>query len=160
MDFESLYRAHARDVYRFALFLTGREDDADDITAETFVRALTSREPIRVGTVKAYLFMIARNLNRAGYRRAARFTPLDTDLVDGARSPEATAASRLELRRVMQAMQTLPEIDRAALLMRANDALSYEQIAAALGISVAAAKVKVCRARVKLNTVRELKEAP
>ena len=47
-------------------------------------------------------------------------------------------------------MQALPEIDRAVLLMRAHDDLSYEEIAAALGISVTAAKVKVHRARARL----------
>jgi len=55
MTFESLYRTYARDVYRFALFLSGDTVEADDITAETFARALASREPIRVSTVKAYL---------------------------------------------------------------------------------------------------------
>jgi RNA polymerase sigma-70 factor (ECF subfamily) len=44
-------------------------------------------------------------------------------------------------------LQSVPEIDRAALLMRAFHDLPYEEIAAALGISVASAKVKVHRAR-------------
>jgi RNA polymerase sigma-70 factor (ECF subfamily) len=48
----------------------------------------------------------------------------------------------------------LPEIDRAALLMRANDGLAYEEIARALGISLAAAKVKVHRARLRLAAAR------
>jgi hypothetical protein len=56
VDFETLYRRYGRDVYRFALFLCGRPEQADDIAAETFVRAWTSPEPMRVGTVKAYLF--------------------------------------------------------------------------------------------------------
>jgi RNA polymerase sigma-70 factor (ECF subfamily) len=154
MDFDSLYRSYARDVYRFALFLSGRPEDADDITAETFVRALTSREPIRVGTVKAYLFMIARNLHRAGHRHASRHTELHDDLRDPSRDPEEAAGGRRELLRVLEAMQRLPEVDRAALLMRALDEMPYEQIAAALGISIAAAKVKVCRARVRLNETR------
>jgi RNA polymerase sigma factor (sigma-70 family) len=87
MDFESLYRRYARDVYRFALFLSGRPEDADDIAAETFVRALTSREPIRVGTVKAYLFMIARNLYRSGRRQTSRVTGLEEDVEDPSRDP-------------------------------------------------------------------------
>jgi RNA polymerase sigma-70 factor (ECF subfamily) len=47
-------------------------------------------------------------------------------------------------------LQRLAEVDRAALLMRAQGELSYEQIAAALGISVVAARVKVHRARLEL----------
>jgi RNA polymerase sigma-70 factor (ECF subfamily) len=55
---------------------------------------------------------------------------------------------------VLAALQALPEIDRAAVLMRAEEGMSYEEIAAALGISLPAAKVKVHRARLKLAEAR------
>jgi RNA polymerase sigma-70 factor (ECF subfamily) len=55
---------------------------------------------------------------------------------------------------VAAALRQLPEVDRAALLMRAEDGLPYEEIAAALGLSVAAARVKVHRARLKLAAAR------
>jgi RNA polymerase sigma-70 factor (ECF subfamily) len=55
---------------------------------------------------------------------------------------------------VLSWMQRLPEIDRAALVMRAQGELSYEAIAAALGLSVPAARVKVHRARLKLEELR------
>jgi RNA polymerase sigma-70 factor, ECF subfamily len=150
MDFDTLYRRYARDVYRFALYLSGRPDEADDITAETFVRAWTSRQPIRVGTVKAYLFMIARNLYRAGLRERGRTAALEDTMRDPRPGPDTSAADRLALESVLARMQALPEIDRTVLLMRAHDDLSYEEIAAAVGISVAAAKVKVHRARARL----------
>ena len=51
---------------------------------------------------------------------------------------------------MLAALQTLPEIDRAAVLLRAEEGLSYEEVAAALGISSGAARVKVHRARLKL----------
>jgi RNA polymerase sigma-70 factor (ECF subfamily) len=50
----------------------------------------------------------------------------------------------------MAALQTLPEIDRAAVLLRAEEGMSYDEVAAALGISPVAARVKVHRARLKL----------
>lgn len=53
--------------------------------------------------------------------------------------------------RTLAALQTLAEIDRAALLMRAEDSVPYEDIARALDISLPAAKVKVFRARLKLS---------
>jgi RNA polymerase sigma-70 factor (ECF subfamily) len=52
-------------------------------------------------------------------------------------------------------MQRLPELDRAALLMRAQGELSYEAIAAALGLSTVAARVKVHRARLELSELQE-----
>jgi RNA polymerase sigma-70 factor (ECF subfamily) len=60
-----------------------------------------------------------------------------------------------EVRAVLAALQQLSEMDRTVLLMRALDELPYEEIAATLGISVAAAKVKVHRARLKLMQTRQ-----
>ena len=159
MDFNTLYQRYARDVYRFALYLSGRPEDADDITAETFVRAWTSRQPVRVGTVKAYLFMIARNLYRAGLRERGRTAALAEAMRDPRPGPDRSAADRLALRDVLARMQTLPEVDRTVLLMRAHDDLSYEEIAAAVGISVSAAKVKVHRARARLAAAVTKEEA-
>ena len=150
IDFETLYRRYAVDVYRFALFLCGRPDQADDIAAETFVRAWTSPEPIRVGTVKAYLFMIARNLYRMDARRSRRYEEVSEEIHDPAPSPEVSATARIEMDRLVGCLQQLPEMDRTVLIMRAQDGLSYEQIAAAIGISPGAARVKAHRARLRL----------
>jgi len=59
---------------------------------------------------------------------------------------------------VLADLQTLAEPDRAALLMRARDQMPYEEIAAALKISVGAAKVKVHRARRKIAGLRMNRE--
>lgn len=59
-----------------------------------------------------------------------------------------------ELDRVLRALQEFPEVDRAALLMRADEGLPYEEIAAALGLPVATVKVKVHRARLRLAQIR------
>ena len=56
--------------------------------------------------------------------------------------------------RVLRALQEFPEVDRAALLMRADEGLSYEEIAVALGLPVPTVKVKVHRARLRLAKIR------
>ena len=153
-DFEALYRRYAPDVRRFVLYLCGNSAVADDITSETFIRAWTEREKLRVATIKGYLFTIARNLYLNSVRRTARYTDLDEALADGRPDSLAIAEGRSELRSVLQALQQLPGTARAALLMRAHDGLSYEEIAGVLGLSVAAVKVKVHRARVRLAQLR------
>lgn len=159
IDFETLYRRYAPDVYRFALFLTGRPEEAEDIAAETFVRAWMSPEPVRAATVKAYLFTIARNLHRMDLRRARMHEPVDVEIRDDAPGPEASAAARLNMKRLIAHLQQLPEVDRAVLIMRAEDGLSYEEIAATVGISVAAARVKVHRARARLAELQSKEES-
>lgn len=155
-DFHSLYQSYAPQVRRFALFLCGSAELADDLTSETFVRAWTSRGKIREATVKAYLFTIARNLFRDHLRRNSRFTELEDSLPDEAPGVVERAEHKAELDAVMAELQKLPEVDRAALLMRVQEEMSYEEIAQALGLLVTTVKVKVHRARLRLMQVREL----
>jgi len=157
-EFEALYKRYAADVFRFALYLCGDRAEAEDIAAETFVRVWTIREDLRAPTVKAYLFTIARNLHRDHRRQQWRRSELNEGLADGGPGPDAKAAGRVELDAVLKALQSLPEVDRAALLMRAQDEMPYEEIAATLGLSLPAARVKVHRARVRLAALCGRKE--
>jgi len=154
-DFEDLYQRYARDVYRFALYLSGNKALAEDIASETFVRVWTVRDAIRTESVKAYLFTIARNLHADGRRREARHVAIPEVLLDPSPGPEVEALDRQALEAVLLALQQIPEVDRAALLMRAQDSLPYEEIARSLGLSVSAAKVKVHRARLRLAELRD-----
>ena len=161
MTFSDLYVRHARDVYRFALLLSGNHATAEDIAAETFCRALLAKQPIREGTVKAYLFAIARNLHRDGIGDAVRLTSLpgDDDYRDPAPTPELQTADRLALDVLLTSLQQLPEHERAALVMATEEGLSHEEIAAALGCSLAAVKVRIHRARVKLRQATGRKDS-
>lgn len=156
--FSEIYQRYSVDVFRFALGLSNDPAWASDLTAETFVRALVSPNPIRLPTVKAYLFTITRHLYLHAWRKERRLMTLEDSLADGEAGPEQLAEHREELRAVLAALQELPEVDRAALLMRAGDELPYDVIASALGISLAAAKVKIHRARMKLNRIRRESE--
>jgi len=154
MDFTSLYEGFAADVFRFALYLSGNRHDAEDITSETFVRAWTSHESIRTETVKGYLFTIARNLFLKQLRAASRHAPLDENVRDSRPSAFDLVQQRTEAAAVLEAMQRLPDPDRAALVMRTFDELPYREIARVLEISETSAKVKVHRARASLMNLR------
>lgn len=151
-DFERLYSDYAPRVRRFVLYLSGNAAVADDVTAETFVRVWTARGRLRHDTVRAFLFAIARNLFLQMHRRTRRDEPLDPSAVDSTPGPDVTAGDRMALARVWAALDQLPDTDRAAILMRAQEDMSYAEIGQALGISVAAAKVRVHRARRRLAT--------
>jgi RNA polymerase sigma-70 factor, ECF subfamily len=155
-DFHSLYQRYAPQVQRFALFLCADAMLADDITSETFVRAWTSRGKIREATVKAYLFTIARNLYRDHLRRNHRFQDLEESLPDTSPGLQSRTEHKAELEAVIAALQQLAEVDRAALLMRVQEEMSYEEIAQALDMPVTTVKVKVHRARLKLMRAREV----
>ena len=154
-DFSALYQKNAQDVYRFSLYLSGDFALAEDLTAETFARAWVARERIRVGTVKAYLLMIARNLYRdAMRRRPDSILPEHIDVADAGSGPEASAQARDDLRQVLRALSRIPEHEREVLLMATIEGLTPQAIAVALDLSVTAVKVRVHRARVRLNAIR------
>ena len=158
LDFETLYTRYAADVYRFALSLSGRRADAEDIVSETLIRVWTARDRVEIATVKGYLLAIARNLFLHDLRRGKRRTRLDERVADPQPGPATRAEDQAELVAVLGHLQRLPETDRAALLLRAQEGMPYEEIAAVLGLSVSAAKVKVHRARLKLAEWRTSSE--
>jgi len=144
--FHSLYEAHAKDVYRFARFLTGSDDAAADVTSETFLRAWTGRDAIRAETARAYLLAIARNLARDRARAGSRIA--DREVPETAVAPNAEA--RLELNRTLDAIRALPPDYRDPLLL-AVSGVGYDEIGRMLGLSVATVKIRVHRARAKLG---------
>ena len=150
LGFVDLYESYAAEVYRFSFWLTGDAAEAEDITSDTFIRAWVRRSVIRTDTLKAYLFAIARNIYLERHRRTRRQVALENVHEDPAPGPDRLAESALRLQEVYRVLQALPEIDRAAFLMRVQHELPYAEIARALRISLAAAKVKVHRVRKKL----------
>src|SRR5437762_7780347 len=115
--FEELYERYSRDVYRFALYLSGDPALADDVTSETFILVWSSPEPVRLATVKAYLLTIARNLCLMERRRCLRRQGLDETIPDSGQSALRQVEVKDELDRVLGALQEFPEVDRAALLI-------------------------------------------
>ena len=153
-QFHELYERYSRDVYRFALYLSGDPALADDIASETFIKVWSSPEPVRFATVKAYLLTIARNLWLMECRRQSRRETIDENLKDTSPDVLQFVEGKDELAKVLAALQQFPETDRAALLMRAVEGLPYEEIAVALRMPPATVKVKVHRARIRLAKLR------
>jgi RNA polymerase sigma-70 factor (ECF subfamily) len=153
-SFTELYGNHARAVYQFALYLSGDPALAEDIVSETFLRIWDSAAVVRMETVRGYLFTIARNLFLHDQRRKGKQDQLE-DIHPVAETAVRELESKEALRDTLAALQTLPETDRAALLMRAQEGVSYEEIARILGLSLSSVKVKIHRARLFLAERRE-----
>jgi RNA polymerase sigma-70 factor (ECF subfamily) len=150
LKFQDLYETYAVEIYRFAHWLAGDCVEAEDITSETFVRAWSHSNRIRTETLRAFLFTIARNVYLEQQRKRRRQVTLDDVYPDPAPGPDSLVESRLELLQVQNILQTLPEIDRAAFLLRIQHDLPYTEIARVLGLSLANTKVKIHRVRKKL----------
>lgn len=144
--FQAMYDSHAQDVYRFARYLSGSDDAAADIVGETFLRAWAGRSAIRVGTAKAYLLAIARNLARDRRRFARRWPGASMPV----RSVPPDAEARLELDRAWEAVRALPPPYRDPLMLIAHG-LTYEEAGRVLALPLATVKIRVHRARLMLT---------
>ena len=154
LNFQDVYESYATDVYRFAFWLAGNRLEAEDFSSEAFARAWASRKPIRTETLKAYLMTIARNYYLERLRKSKREVALEDVHPSPAPGPDQLVAYRLELEQARRVLQTLPEVDRAAFILRVEHELPYTEIARVLELSLSAAKVKVHRVRRKLLAAR------
>jgi RNA polymerase sigma-70 factor (ECF subfamily) len=150
LSFEELYLAYSPEVYRFAYWLSGDREDAEDITSDTFVRAWMNLSTIRTETLKAYLLTIARNIYLESLRKNRNHSHLEETHADGQPFVESVIEQQNELHILQRLLQTLPEIDRSAFILRIHYDLPYAEIARVLELSESAIKVKVHRVRKKL----------
>ncbi len=154
LSFEELYIAYSPDVYRFANWLSGNSKDAEDITSETFVRAWVNFSKIQTETLKAYLFTIARNLYLESLRKSRNHVELSETHTDPSPRLEKTFEHQSELDQVRKILQTLPEVDRSAFVLRVQYDLPYAEIGRVLQLSENAVKIKVHRVRKFLFATR------
>ena len=119
-DFEMLYRQYASAVFRFAWGLCGDRSTAEDIVSETFVRLLTKAPRIETRTALAYLLAVARNSYLTGQRKRPREVPLPEQLPTPECDPVVRLDDQARLEFVLQALGSLPEGEKAALLLRVD----------------------------------------
>ena len=156
--FGRLIELHWDRLYRWLVQLTRDRHQAEDLAQETVLKVLANLQSFRPGTnFRAWLFRIAHNnfvnLKRAGKRGAQS---LVTDPPEGFRpGPETTASDREELAAVAKAVETLTPDFRSALLLRADEGLSFKEVAAVLGITEETARWRVFKARQRLTAALE-----
>jgi len=157
--FAKIVATHWDRLFRWLFQMTRDRHRAEDLTQETFLKALAAVKSFRAGSnFRAWLFRIGHN-NFVNLKRSQRrvTTTLPDDAADGRSQddPANTAEERETLRKVQAAVQALPADFRAALLLRAEQDLSFRDVAAVMGITEETARWRVFKARQKLVQVLE-----
>jgi RNA polymerase sigma-70 factor (ECF subfamily) len=156
-SWDDIVRTHADRVYRLAYRLSGNRADAEDLTQETFVRVFRSLAEYQPGTFEGWLHRITTNLflDMVRRRQRIRFDALPEDVGDRLASQEAGPEQAYHDTHldpeIQSALDALPPDFRVAVVLCDLEQLSYEEIAATLGIKVGTVRSRIHRGRVLLR---------
>ena len=156
-DFERVYRDYFDPVYRYALALTRDVHAAEELTQETFFKAMQGIDGFRGDCgVKTWLCGIAKNTFLSEKRRK-RPEALDDlpEQADDSEGPESLALDRDESRRVHRALHALPEPYKEVFSLRVFGQLSFRDIGELFGKTDNWACVVYHRARAKIQAEME-----
>jgi RNA polymerase sigma factor (sigma-70 family) len=151
--FETIVDRYQGRLLGFCRQMLGCTEDAEDVLQEVFVnayRAMLADE--REINLRPWLYRIARNRCLNHLRKPTADAQESMDMVPAveAASTAERVHNREEFRQILCDVNKLPETQRSALLLREMDALSYEEIAAAMETTVPSVKSLLVRARISL----------
>jgi RNA polymerase sigma-70 factor (ECF subfamily) len=164
LSFSEIYRQHAEAVFRLAWMLSGDRSEAEDLTSETFARALAGAGRIEQATVRSYLYAIVRNLVSSRHRRPAVEVAAEDEQLNSTAEPDPGPEQRAELRQRLAhasaGLAAMRESDRQVILLCGVHGLSNLEIADALGLDPGHVRVRLHRARRQLAEFIDQQRSP
>jgi RNA polymerase sigma-70 factor (ECF subfamily) len=155
------YEAYGRAVYSYVRFHLPSADAAEDVTADTFLKAFRSADRFDEsrGNPRTWLYRIAQNTLRDWHRRARlrQHVPLGSmrDLASDTPSPEERLLWEEQVSRLLDAVAELGPRDREIISLRYGSGLETAEIADVLGIREPAVRTRLWRALARLRGVME-----
>ena len=153
MEFEQIYNTYFKAVYRYIWQLSGNEHIAEEITGETFFKAMKSINNFRGECdMRVWLCQIAKHIYYQYLAKHKKEIPREEtgDTVFNEITPERQVVARIELLDVLKKMQKLPEKVREVIYLRIAADLSFREIGEILGKSENWARVNYYRGKEKL----------
>ncbi len=156
-SWEEVVTNHSAKVFRLAYRLTGNRYDAEDLTQEVFVRVFRSLANFKPGTLDGWLHRITTNLflDQARRKSRIRFDALGEDAETRLPGKDPGPERLFEYNNldidVQAALEALPPDFRAAVVLCDLEGLSYDEVAAALGIKLGTVRSRIHRGRTMLR---------
>ena len=159
--FNAIVERYQSQVYNVSARILGDRHLAEDVTQETFIKAHRSIDGFRGGSLRAWLLRIASNLSldatRSRKRRPAESLEAASErpgfsVPSGQPRPRASEALQGELReKIQDCIMTLPDDQRAVIVLVDVQGLSYNEAADAIGSAVGTVKSRLARGRRRLR---------
>ena len=135
-------------IYRFILKNMRDEDEARDVVQDTFEKVWLKASAVSFEKSKSYLFTTAYRLMLERIKKKKRVTSIDASL----RVVSVNSTPEFDLKKVLnEAVERLPEDQRAVILLRDYEGYSYQEIGEITGLTESQVKVYIFRARVSLK---------
>ncbi len=154
---DDIYTEHAKRVYRYLFSLCGEAGTAEELTQETFYRALKSLDSYRgEASPQVWLCAIAKRLWYKELERRSRTAPLDDSFAESIAAPDDTVLlveRRDERKRLYRAMQRLDADTREVIHLRIAGDFSFRDIGEILGRSEVWARVRFYRGKQELAEI-------
>ncbi|MFC1659833.1 RNA polymerase sigma factor [Gemmatimonadota bacterium] len=146
-DFDALFQRVYPPLFRYCHRMTGDPDQADDLAQEAFFRLWDRGIQGPEGSIRVWLFRVATNLARDGFRARERrrhiLTAHPTD--DSVPGPDREMERNEEIEKARRALGGVPDRDREILLLR-QEGFSYKEIADAVGVAPTSVGTLLARA--------------
>jgi len=153
-SFDELIEHHRPELLAYLRRLLGNIHDAEDVCQDAFLRAYRAVDRLEANSnLRAWLYKVATNTALTFLRRRKRASSRAVDMeLETIEDASANSWRRTELQhRIVRAVSVLPPKQRAALMQRQFEGLSYEEIGEALGCTAESARANVYQAIKKLR---------
>ncbi len=145
-NFAPIYMQHAKAIHDYCLARLQNETDAEDITSQVFVKAMTNLDRFESGSIRPWLFTIARNLIIDHVRKNKRTVDFDGEkLYEWDTSPIEKVIQSEKVTLIRQLVEKLPEDKKDLVLLRFVGELSMREISNITEKSEGALRVEIHR---------------
>ena len=152
MDIEELIDQHHATLYRYAYRLTGRVEDAEDLTQQAFLLAQQKVHQIRdPSKSRSWLFAVLRTCFLKNCRKRVEIPATGMAMEIDDIPKNMPVGDEIDSERLQQAINALPETFRLVLLMYYFEECSYKEIATQLEIEIGTVMSRLSRAKARLR---------
>ena len=159
--FGEIVRRHGDSLLGYLMHMTGDREQAEDLFQETFKRVHEKSHTFKGSRFKSWLFKIATNVTYDGFRKKQRTESrgvkvnfntensenmVSTTPADNSFNPSVATVKAEQVEQVRKAVESLPDKQKAALVMTYYQHLSYREVASVLDCSVGTVKTQMYRA--------------
>jgi RNA polymerase sigma-70 factor (ECF subfamily) len=159
--FGEIINRYGDSVLGYLMRMTGDKEQAEDLFQETFKKVHEKSHTFKGSELKSWLFKIATNVTYDGFRKKQRAElqglkvnfsntngddPVSNAAADSSFNPSVATAKAEQVEQVRRAVESLPDKQKAALVLAYYQQLSYREVAIALDCSIGTVKTQMYRA--------------